>query len=465
MIRPVEALPILTAEQMRSAEQRVFATGIPEYELMERAGAAAADFLWRMAGRRDTLILCGPGNNGGDGYVMARLLRDRGVPVRIAATGEPRTPSARQARAAWDGPVDDIMSARSAAHVVDALFGTGLTRGLEPALASRLCELAGEAGKVTAIDLPSGTATDSGQILSPLPAYSLCIALGALKPAHVLQPASRCFASLVCADIGIDAKDARWHALSPPAIAAPGPNDHKYTRGLVAVVGGAMPGASMLAARAAAHAGAGYVRLLTQSGEDWGPDAIVRNRFTSPGDLIEKVTDTRIGALLCGPGLGRTSDARAIVQAVLDRQLPTIFDADALAAMPVEPLSAPAILTPHEGEFRTLFGALPGSKIDRALAAADRMNAVIIYKGADTVIAAPDGRCAVAAGASNWLSTAGTGDVLAGIAAARLATTHDPFRAACEAVWLHGDAGRRAGPAFIADDLVSRIPAAIASRL
>lgn len=465
MTRPVEALPILTAERMRSAEQAVFAAGISEYELMERAGAAAADFLWRMAGRRDTLILCGPGNNGGDGYVIARLLRDRGVPVRIAATGEPRTPSARQAKAAWDGPVDDIMSARPAAHVVDALFGTGLTRGLEPALAARLCELAGGAGKVTAIDLPSGTATDSGEILSPLPDYSLCIALGALKPAHVLQPACGRFASLVCADIGIDANGACWHALSPPAIAAPGPNDHKYTRGLVAVVGGAMPGASMLAARAAAHAGVGYVRLLTQSGEDRGPDAIVRNRFTSPGDLIEQVADTRIGALLCGPGLGRTSDARAIVEIVFDRQLPTIFDADALAVMPVRPLSAPAILTPHEGEFRALFGELSGSKIDRALAAADRMNAVIIYKGADTVIAAPDGRCAVAAGASNWLSTAGTGDVLAGIAAARLAATHDPFRAACEAVWLHGDAARRAGPAFIADDLVNRIPAAIASRL
>ncbi len=184
--------------------------------------------------------------------------------------------------------------------------------------------------------------------------------------------------------------------------------------------------------------------------------------------LAGELDDQRIAALLVGPGLGLDADARARLGVALDSGHPLVLDADALTLLGKDDtLSIPsgAILTPHEGEFGRIFGKLPGSKIDRARAAAKASGAVIVYKGADSVVAAPDGRVAVEGRASSWLSTAGTGDVLAGLAAGRLAVTRDPFRAACEAVWLHADAARRCRPAFVADDLLGALPAAIAARL
>ncbi|WP_022684209.1 bifunctional ADP-dependent NAD(P)H-hydrate dehydratase/NAD(P)H-hydrate epimerase [Sphingobium bisphenolivorans] len=458
---------ILTAAKMRAAEQALIASGVPEYELMERAGAAAAEIIWRVGGRRDLLIVCGPGNNGGDGFVIARLLRARGVSVRLAALGESRTPSSQQARAAWGGPVEDFASARPAAQVVDALFGTGLSRGLEPAVAAQLCSLTGQAQFSYAIDLPSGVETDSGRFLSQVPAFGLCIALGAFKPAHLLYPAAGSFDRLMCADIGLDIEGA-WQRLQPPHLTTPGTTSHKYSRGLVTVIGGAMAGASWLACNAAARSGAGMVRHLLADAGGAGLNAIVSQRASSASQLEDALRDRRIGALLIGPGLGRDPAAGPRLRAALESGHPLVLDADALnllADKSVGNIPVGSILTPHEGEFIRLFVDLPGSKIDRALAAAEQTRSVVIYKGADTVIAAPDGRVAVAATGSNWLSTAGTGDVLAGLAAGRLATTHDPFRAACEAVWLHGDAARRAGAAFVADDLIVGLPASIASRL
>ncbi|MDI1296651.1 MAG: NAD(P)H-hydrate dehydratase, partial [bacterium] len=198
-----------------------------------------------------------------------------------------------------------------------------------------------------------------------------------------------------------------------------------------------------------------------------GPQAIVTMRTETIDRLKGALADARVAALLVGPGLGQDADARARLDVAIKAGRPIILDADALTLLAEDLASIPAgaILTPHEGEFVRLFGDVPGSKIDRAVEAARRSQAVIIYKGADSVIAAPDGRAAVANGSSSWLSTAGTGDVLAGLVAARLAVTGDPFRAACEAVWLHGEAARRSGPAFVADDLISRLPAAIACRL
>ncbi|MEJ7934925.1 NAD(P)H-hydrate dehydratase [Sphingobium sp. AN558] len=456
--------PILTAGQMRAAEQAVFASGLSEYDLMERAGAAAADIIWRAGGRRDALILCGPGNNGGDGFVIARLLRARGLPVRVAATGESRTPSSQRARSLWHGPVEPLTGAAPASQLVDALFGTGLSRGLDNAISDPLCTLAGKAGISFAIDLPSGVDSDSGAILSPVPRFDVCIALGALKPAHLLYPAAGQAARIVCADIGIRARG-DCHRLAAPAIAAPGPDAHKYNRGLVAVVAGVMPGASLLAARAAAHAGCGMVRRITPDGEASRLDAIVNLCGAEAADIATALADQRLSAVIVGPGLGREDDARSRLHAAIGAGHRLVLDADALALIAPEAIPPGAILTPHEGEFVRLFGDLPGSKIDRARAAAARTDAIVIYKGADSVIASPDGRVAVASGASSWLSTAGTGDVLAGIAAGRLAVTGDPFRAASEAVWLHGEAARRAGAAFVADDLITHLPAALASRL
>lgn len=456
--------PILTAAQMRSAEQAIFATGLPEYDLMERAGAAAAEIIWRAGGARDALIMCGPGNNGGDGFVIARLLRAHGVPVRVAVTGESRTRSSQRARDAWNGPVEPVAQAASATQIVDALFGTGLSRGLDGVLADRLHTLADGASLSYAVDLPSGVDSDSGALLSAVPRFGVCIALGAFKPAHLLYPAADRFARLVRADIGIDA-GSDCHRLAAPAIAAPGPGAHKYNRGLVAIIGGAMPGASILAARAAAYAGCGMVRLIAPVMPASGPDAIVSIVGKDAPDIRAALADRRVSVVLAGPGLGRDAQARSRLDAAIERRCGRVFDADALGLIEPDAIPADAILTPHEGEFARLFGDLPGSKIDRARAAAKGSRAIIIYKGADTVIAAPDGRAAVASAASSWLSTAGTGDVLAGIAAGRLAVTGDPFRSACEAVWLHGEAARRTGPAFVADDLIGALPAAMASRL
>ncbi|HKY80499.1 MAG TPA: NAD(P)H-hydrate dehydratase [Sphingobium sp.] len=458
--------PILTAAQMRAAEQAVFRSGVPEYELMERAGTAAAEIIWRAGAKRDLLVLCGPGNNGGDGFVIARLLRARGVPVRVAALGESRTDSSRRARAAWNAPVERLAQAAPATQVVDALFGTGLSRGLDAIAADRLGALTQQAALTYAIDLPSGVDSDTGALLSAVPRFGVCIALGALKPAHLLDPAAGRFDRLVCAGIGIEASDV-IHRLSSPELGRPAASAHKYSRGLVAIVGGAMAGASRLAAHAAARSGAGMVRHLVGNAGSAGPDAIVTLAAQAPEDVVETLRDPRLAAVLVGPGLGRDRAARATLQAVMGCGHPLVLDADALILIAEDGIAVPAgaILTPHDGEFVRLFGDGPGSKIDRALEAARLSGAVIIHKGADSVIAAPDGRAAVAGGASPWLSTAGTGDVLAGLAAGRLAVTGDPFQAACEAVWLHGEAARRSGAAFIADDLIVQMPAAIASRL
>jgi hydroxyethylthiazole kinase-like uncharacterized protein yjeF len=459
--------PILTAAQMRVAEQAAFDAGTDPYDLMEAAGAAAAEIIWRAGHRRDTLVLCGPGNNGGDGFVIARQLRARGVPVRVAALGESRTASAQRARAGWAGRIEDMMTAAPAGQLVDALFGIGLTRGLDDAVAARLGALAKAATISHAIDLPSGVATDSGAVLSAVPCFDIGIALGAWKPAHLLHPAAGTMGRLVRTDLGI-ALPAKAHRLAPPRLEPPGAAAHKYNRGLVVVVGGGMPGASLLASVAAARSGAGTVRRLAPDLPAAGPQAIIHRQVARPEAVAAELTDSRIGALLVGPGLGRDEDGRARLHVALEAGRPIVLDADALTLLGEEDAGAippGAVLTPHEGEFARLFGDLPGSKIDRALAAARASRAVVAYKGADTVIAAPNGRVVVAGGGSPWLSTAGTGDVLAGLAAGRLAVTGDPFRAACEAVWLHGDAARRCGPAFVADDLLNALPAAIAARL
>jgi hydroxyethylthiazole kinase-like uncharacterized protein yjeF len=462
---------ILTAAGMKAAEQAMFDSGVPEYALMERAGEAAADIIWRAGHLRPVLVLCGPGNNGGDGFVIARLLRARGVPVRVAATGESRTSSAIRAREAWGGPVESIETVEPAAQLVDALFGTGLTRGLDGGLAARLDALVARAQLSYAVDLPSGVDTDHGTILSPVPRFNICIALGALKPAHVLEPSAGRFDRLIRADIGTGSGSGTTRAdaalLAPPLLSAPAADAHKYRRGLVAVVGGEMDGAAGLAARAAARGGAGYVRHLAMDAvRPIGLDAIVSRDTGDETVLRESLSDARIAAVLVGPGLGRSAGGRARLEAALSAGHRLVLDADALMLLEgAKAVPEGAILTPHEGEFVALFGTIDGSKIERTRTAAARCRSVVVLKGPDTVIAAPDGRVRVARGLSSWLSTAGTGDVLAGLTAARLAVTHDPFRAACEAVWLHGDAARRAGAAFAADDLLPHVPSAIAARI
>ncbi|MBK5264929.1 MAG: NAD(P)H-hydrate dehydratase [Alphaproteobacteria bacterium] len=463
--------PLLTAAQMVEAEQRLFASGVPEYDVMERAGVAAAEYIWRVGSRHSTLVLCGPGNNGGDGFVIARILAEHGVPVRVAATGESTTASSRLARKAWNGPVEDIATTKPAMQLVDALFGTGLTRGLDKKLSARLIGLVSKAKHSFAIDVPSGMDSDTGACLSPVPHFDLCITLGAYKVSHFLQPGASCFAQLVCADIGIDASGGALHRLSRPNIAAPSAASHKYNRGLAAIVGGYMAGAGILAAEAAARTGAGYIKYLGKSTGHPATHAIVQTHAPDHYAVRDILADERIAAVLIGPGLGRDEDAWTRLESALNSGHPLVLDADALVlladrgvdrlcALPHRP-----ILTPHEGEFVRLFGNIEGSKVERARKASVKSNSIVIYKGADTVIAAPDGQAWIAPPASPWLSSAGTGDVLAGMCTAQLATTRDPLVAARNAVWIHAEAARRAGPALVADDLISHIPAALADCL
>jgi hydroxyethylthiazole kinase-like uncharacterized protein yjeF len=440
---------ILTAAEMRAAEEAAVSAGTGVEELMERAGKAAAEAVWRFAGPLPALVLCGPGNNGGDGYVIARELAARGVAVRIAALGEPGTAAAGAARASWGGPVEAFGEAEPATLLIDSLFGTGLTRPLDELVSGRLCAL--PAGLRVAIDLPSGVSADDGVILSPVPDCDLTVTFQTLKPAHLLQPAARHMGRIVVADIGIRA-ESRLAEVARPIARLPGPDSHKYTRGLVTIIAGDMPGASALAASAAMRAGAGVVRLQAREFVHGVPAAVIQ----MPGDPLDRLDDERIGALLLGPGL---KHGRELLDAALASGHPLVLDAGALAMLADGDAGQieGAILTPHDGEFQKLFGALEGSKVDRARAAAARSGAVIVYKGPDTVVAVPDGRAAIHGSAPPWLGTAGSGDVLAGIIAAERAAGEEPFEAACAGVWRHAEAARRAGPKMIADDLISHL--------
>ncbi len=446
--------PIVTAAEMRASEAQAIAGGETVDSLMARAGQGVADVVGQIAAGRPILILCGPGNNGGDGYVAARLLADRGCSVRLAASAEPRTDAARSARAVWPGPIEGVADAQPAEVLVDCLFGTGLGRALATDLAQALARLVERASDAIAVDVPSGLDSDTGSLLGPVPQFSHTLALGALKPGHLLQPgAARCGAIEII-DLNLDVAG-RCRVIERPRLGAPPPEAHKYSRGMVAVIAGAMPGASLLAATAALRAGAGYGLVL--GGNGGGALALVHRPFDEAA-----LSDDRIGALVIGPGLGRDDQARDRLDQALAFSHTLLIDGDALHLATPRQIALRAgstVLTPHAGEFGALFGGLPGSKIDAARAAASITGAVVVFKGADTVVAAPDGRVGVACAASSWLSTAGTGDVLAGAIAAMLAGGMTSFDAACAGAWLHGEAARRCEGAFIADDLAFALSA------
>ena len=445
--------PILTADAMRAAEQAAIDGGTPVETLMERAGAALAEAAYRFAGTKPALILCGPGNNGGDGYVAARHLISLGVAVRVAALAEPKAAAAIWARSQWDGEVEALsQDTRGAPLLIDALFGTGLKRGLDDAVSLLLSELAHEAVVAVACDLPSGIEADSGAQLNPLHAFDLTVTFGALKPAHRLHPAMHECGRVVLADIGIEAVS-DWHEIGAPELPPLDPGGHKYSRGMVHMLAGKMPGAIALAATAAGRAGAGYVRVSTSQMIDGLPAAVVQV------DSAE-VNDPRINCLLVGPGMG---DIPQLITLALTSKAPKVIDADAITHLgdPARLRGQDAILTPHEGEFQHLFPSITGSKPEQTLEAAKASGAVIVFKGPDTLVASPDGRLGFAPPAPAWLASAGTGDVLAGMIAAMRARGLSPFEAACAAVWLHGRAAELAGPHMIADDLAAAIAAVL----
>ena len=441
--------PILTTAAMREVEAACAVQGTPLSELMDLAGAAVADIAWRMAAGSPILILCGPGNNGGDGYVAARLLAERGARVRVAALGAPSTDLAKAARARWSGQVEPLDSAtKPAPLVVDALFGVGLSRPLAEDLAALLRAFAGR--RILAVDVPSGADGDGlADWTPPLPA-DVTLALGALKPAHVLLPTAAACGRVLLAPIGITASRA-MHSLPAMRSTKPGANAHKFNRGMVLVFAGPMQGAAELTAAAALRAGAGYVVL---DGSERAPFAAIV--VEGEEKFGERLNDPRVGAVVIGPGFPAGDELLFDVEAALDSGKPLVLDAAAIAAALPRLSETPckAILTPHEGEFARAFPDLGGSKIDRAKAAAADSGAVVIYKGADTVIAAPDGRVVAAWPGSPWLATAGTGDVLAGACGAMLARGRDPFDAAVAAVGWHIVQAARIGPGLVADDLI-----------
>ena len=464
---------ILTTAEIRAAEDAAIAAGTPAEMLMERAGRRAAEAIMAFGGPREVLVLCGPGNNGGDGYVVARVLRDAGCKVTVAASATAATLAATAAASRWTGQVTSLGEAARQPVVVDALFGSGLTRPLAPELRNVAAPLMTAARLRVALDLPSGIEADSGANLGVLAVADLTIAFGALKPAHCLEPGRTWCGRIVVADIGLGGITSQLHRVVPPRLPRPGPNAHKYSRGAVLVLGGPAGhgGAARLTARAALRSGAGLAMIAAT------PDAMAENASRLDAVMLSPVRDgaglgellasRRFAAVAAGPGLGTGEAARELVTVLLASGLAAVLDADVFTLFAGAPerlaaaLRGPAVLTPHAGEFARLFGALPGSKVDQARAAAARVGAVVQFKGADTVIAAPDGRAVINTHASPYLATAGSGDALTGIIAGLLAQGQPPFEAACAAAWLHGDAGLRGGAGLTADDLPELLAAVL----
>lgn len=470
---------LLTVAEMQRADSLAIAGGVPGPVLMENAGAAVAREIRVRWAPRPVAVLCGPGNNGGDGFVVARLLAEAGWPVRLGLLGEPAALKGDAAQAAqrWTGAVEPLgpRLLDGAPLVVDALFGAGLARPLDGAAKELVEAMAGLT--VVAVDVPSGVHGDTGAVLGAAPAAALTVTFFRRKPGHVLLPGRLRCGEAVVADIGIpeavlDAIAPRQWENGPELWAArypwPRAESHKYARGHAVVLGGGrMTGAGRLAARAALRVGAGLVSVACP------PEAFALYAAGSPSLIVEPVADDatfaalladpRKNAVLLGPGAGVGVHTRARVLAALDAGTACVLDADALTSFAGAPddlldrVSSRCVLTPHEGEFARLFDA-KGDKLTRARAAAVRCGAVVLLKGADTVIAAPDGRAVLNGNAPPELATAGAGDVLAGLILGLLAQGMDGFDAACAAAWLHGEAATQVGPGLIAEDLPDALP-------
>lgn len=467
---------LLTPAEMGRADAAAIAAGTPGLALMEAAGRAVARAVLRRFRPRKVLVLAGPGNNGGDGYVAARLLEGAGWDVAVAPLAPPRAGSdAALVAARWRGPVLPFGpgAVARAGLVLDAVFGAGLTRPLDAPVEAALRAAADNGVPLVAVDVPSGLDGATGQPLGFAPRAALTVTFFRLKPGHLLLPGREMCGELALAEIGLPASVLR--GIGPAAFAngpalwrlpVPGAEAHKYTRGHVTVVGGAaMTGAARLAASAARRVGAGLVSIAA-------PDAASAAvyRAGEPGTIVveappeELLADARRGVWVLGPGLPPDAAVRDVLRRLVDAGRRVVADAGALIACAGDPagLSGAAILTPHAGEFARVFGAPQGGdRLAAARAAAAATGAVVLLKGNDTVVAAPDGRAAINANAPPWLATGGTGDVLAGIAAGLLAEGMPPFDAACAAAYIHGEAGRRAGPGLVAEDLITQLPASL----
>ncbi len=476
---------ILTVAQMGAADASAIAAGTPGPVLMERAARAVVEAIEARFAPGPTTVLVGPGNNGGDGYVVGRLLRERGWSVRIEALAPARSADARVAAATWSGPIEPfnargpgLAGAPPVGLIVDALFGAGLDRplGAEPARLALALDRAGI--PVVAVDVPSGLAGDTGQPLGGVSFRAqLTVTFHRRKPAHVLQPGRALCGEIVVADIGLAEKTdgvslfenmpELWRARIPwPAVTA-----HKHTRGRLVVVSGEAwsTGAARLAARAGLRVGAGLVTLLSP------PEALMVNAAHLEAVMLRPVdTDEEMEAAgseadcaVIGPAAGVTDVTLSNVLALARTGAALVLDADALSVFRDDPaelfsiLDRDDVLTPHPGEFERVFPGLLKSEPDRISAtrsAAVRAQAVVLLKGPDTVVAAPDGRAAVNLNGTPWLATAGSGDVLAGLIGGLIAQGMESFEAACAAAWIHAACAESFGPGLISEDLPGLVP-------
>lgn len=472
---------LLNVKQMSAADQMAIEAGTSGLLLMENAGRAVAEHAAALAGTKPIVVLCGPGNNGGDGYVAARYLQNWGNRVRVAALGDPKNlkGDAGTNFKRWEGPVEPLAPVvlEEGCIIIDALFGAGLTRDIEGVAADVLNAARELKLRSIAVDLPSGINGDTGEIMGTALPAQRTVTFFRKKPGHLLYPGRGYCGDVKVADIGIPLTVLKTiqpevSENSRPTIKM-SPTAHKYDRGHVLIAGGAeMTGAARLCAMAARRAGAGLVTLAVP------PETMDLYRSNDPGNLVEErsdlasnLLDERRNVVVIGPGLGVGAETRSMVLGALGAQGKTvILDADALTTFADTPdmlfssINGTVIMTPHEGEFRRLFDC-DGDKLARAREAATQSGAIIVLKGADTVIATPDGRALINANAPPWLATAGSGDVLAGMIAGFAACGDDAFDATAAAVWCHGDAGARFGPGLIAEDIVTKIPEALSDCL
>lgn len=477
---------LLTVEQMGQADEAAIRAGVPSLTLMENAGSAVALALTARWQPVPTLIMCGPGNNGGDGFVVARRLLQMGWPVRVALLGtkEALKGDAAAMAAKWTGPIVPLepSSVRGMGLVVDSLFGAGLARPLEGAAKATVEAVRAAGLPVVAVDLPSGVDGDTGQVTGAAIKAELTVTFYRKKPGHLLLPGRTLCGDVEVQNIGIPkpvldeiGPDLFENApeLWLPRFPWPAADANKYSRGSALVLGGErMTGAARLAARAALRIGAGLVTVACT------PESFPVYAAADAGLLLapleqgrrfaDLMADERISALLLGPGAGLDEVLKGRVLAAVESGRPTVLDADALTVFADSPqslfgsLHGHCLLTPHEGEFARLFGKGPGGRLERARAAAAESGATVLLKGPDTVIAAPDGRAAINATGTPWLATAGAGDVLAGLALGLMAGGMDAFNAGCAAAWIHGRAAQAFGPGLVAADIESMVPGILA---
>ena len=484
-------IELLTTAEMAEADRLTVAGGVPGLELMENAGRAVADAAAGMQQRR-IVVVAGPGNNGGDGFVAARYLAERGLAARVSFVGDRRRLKGDAALAAqrWNGPVEEASPAslRDSDLIVDALFGAGLDRDVEGLPRAMIAAMNASSAPVVAVDLPSGVNGTTGNVMGIAVEATRTVTFFRRKIGHFLLPGRLHCGAIEVADIGIPASVldkikpatfANAPALWRRGFPRPDPRGHKYSRGHAVVVSGGLSttGAARLAARAALRAGAGLVTIATPrealAVNAAASLAVMVRPMDGPVELAEFLADKRRNAVVLGPGGGVGPAMREQVRAALASEAAVVLDADALTSFAEEPTALVSaigkragrgvVLTPHEGEFYRLFSRInevskSNSKLERTRLAAGIIGGVVVFKGADTVIATPEGRAAIADNGPATLATAGSGDVLSGLIAGLMAQGMPPFEAASAGVWLHGEAASEFGPGLIAEDLPDMLP-------